>query len=129
MLVVSSYQKNYIPLLTKDGGVLKCPICNITGKLKITFYQMQTETSGGITNTKQVTASVFCSSCLHDVPNVRWSDELNNFFKIEKKQIKVNASFKTKRGLRIALRILVGFAIVIVAVAVFAVVIKFLKQH
>ena len=126
---MQSVQKNYIPLLTKNADNLLCPLCNIPGKLEITFYQLQAEADGNITNTKQITASAFCSSCRQDIPNVRWTHELHNFYKTEKKQIKVKFSFKTTRRLRIVLRVLLGFVLFIVGLSLFSLIIRFIKQH
>lgn len=83
MLIASSYQKNYIPLYTKDVGPVQCPLCNTPGKLEITFYQLQVETSGGTNDIKQISTSVFCNSCQHDIPNVRWTNELHHFYETE----------------------------------------------
>jgi hypothetical protein len=103
-----SIQKNYIPIKTAEQIPLECPLCRHVGKISMQFYQLQAETSGGINNTKQVSATCICDNCKTDIPNVKWTKDFHNFYKEQKKSLKISTSFKMKKGGKIALWILVG---------------------
>lgn len=93
MIVITRINKNHLFLKTIPVANAGCPLCNARGKMEMTFYQLQLE-AGWVRDTKKITASVCCKNCGRDVPVVRWDKELDTFFKAEKKQIKVNTSFK-----------------------------------
>ncbi|MGY0037767.1 hypothetical protein [Pedobacter sp. NJ-S-72] len=85
--------KNHLYLKTLHVPVLDCPLCLTANKMEMSFYQLQIETDN-IHNTKKITASVSCSHCEQDVPLIRWNNELEDFHKTEKRDIKVITSFK-----------------------------------
>jgi hypothetical protein len=108
-----SIQKNYLPIKLVEQIPLQCPLCNFKKKINMQFYQLQAETNGGISNTKQISATCFCTHCNTDIPNLKWTKDFHNFYKEKKKSIKVKMSFKMKRGFKIAIGILVGmFALI-----------------
>ena len=85
--------KNHLYLKTLHVPVLDCPLCLTANQVEMSFYQLQIETDN-IHNTKKITASVNCSHCEQEVPIIRWTKELDDFYKIQKKEIKVITSFK-----------------------------------
>jgi hypothetical protein len=85
--------QNHLYLKTLPVPASSCPLCQTTGRLEMSFYQVQIE-SDNIHNTKKITASVKCNHCEQDVPSIRWNNGLDAFYKTEKKQIKVTTSFK-----------------------------------
>ena len=120
-----SVTKNYIPVKTVDTSATVCPVCNIKSPISMTFYQVQAETSGGIQNTKIITATCYCNACKDDIPNLKWTKELHDFFKTEKKKIVVKRSFKLKRGGKIALWALAAIPILLILLALFALIMKY----
>ncbi|MGO4293307.1 hypothetical protein [Chitinophaga sp. RAB17] len=92
MIVVTRINKNHLFLKTIPVPDAPCPLCKDRGKMKMTFYQLQLE-AGWVRNTKKITAAVSCENCHRDVPVVRWDNELDAFYKAEKKQIQVKTSF------------------------------------
>ncbi|SHF33433.1 hypothetical protein [Pedobacter caeni] len=85
--------RNHLYLKTLPVSSILCPLCGASGKMEMAFYQVQIETDN-IHNTRKITASVSCSNCNKDIPNIRWNNGLDEFYRTEKKQIKVITSFK-----------------------------------
>jgi hypothetical protein len=85
--------KNHLYLKTMHVPAIDCPLCHAGNGMEMSFYQLQIETDN-IHNTKKVTASVNCSRCGQEVPAIRWNKELDDFYKTEKKHLKVTTSFK-----------------------------------
>lgn len=97
MIVVNRINKNHLFLQTVQAPDLVCPLCANKGRMEMSFYQLQLE-ADWVRNTRQITASAYCHQCSQDVPNIRWDNALDSFYKTEKAKIKLTTSFKFKIG-------------------------------
>jgi hypothetical protein len=98
MIILTSVQKNYLPLEEHQVKNEHCPLCKTIGGLHMQFYQLQLQ-ADWVINSRQITATCFCATCKQDVPNIRWSKEMQAFYQLTKRNIKVKTSYKIgKKG-------------------------------
>lgn len=93
---------------------LECPFCRHKGEISMFFYQVQAETSAGITTTKQISGACLCNHCKQEIPNVRWDKEYYHFFTTEKKKLRLKSSFQLKKTGKRVIWFFAGFCLLII---------------
>lgn len=88
--------KNTFNLLRSESiPMAACPKCEVKNTLEMTFYQLHSDSGLIYRVTKKISASVYCTSCNSNIPNVKWTPELENHFDTRKHSIKIEKPTKT----------------------------------
>ena len=67
----------------------KCPNCGNRDSLELEFFQARTQSGFLETTTKGVTGILYCTHTKTEIPPVIWTDEIENYFNVEKKKLKL----------------------------------------
>ena len=67
----------------------KCPNCGNQDSLELEFFQVRTQSGFLETTTKGVTGILYCTHTKTEIPPVIWTDEIENYFNVEKKKLKL----------------------------------------
>ena len=67
----------------------KCPNCGNRDSLELEFFQVCTQSGFLETTTKGVTGILYCTHTKTEIPPVIWTDEIENYFNVEKKKLKL----------------------------------------
>ncbi|SMC56705.1 hypothetical protein [Cellulophaga tyrosinoxydans] len=67
----------------------KCPNCGNRDSLELEFFQVRTQSGFLETTTKGVTGILYCTHTKTEIPPVIWTDEIENYFNVEKKKLKL----------------------------------------
>ncbi len=68
----------------------KCPNCGNRDSLELEFFQARTQSGFLETTTKGVTGILYCTHTKTEIPPVIWTDEIENYFIVEKKKLTLN---------------------------------------
>ncbi|SDF54119.1 hypothetical protein [Cellulophaga baltica] len=100
-MIIINVKTIFEPLHKTIVKDIKCPNCQAKDHVEIVVYQKHTDTGWIYKVTKILTGTAYCLNCNTDIPNVKWTPEIESAFEklktespVQKSYIKLSFLFK-----------------------------------
>ncbi len=115
-MIIIQVKETFEPIYKAAPKNIRCPNCDVKDNVEITVYQKHIDTGLIYKVTKKLSGTAYCSSCYTDLPNVKWTTEIENAFEHLKTEAPIE---KPYAKWSLAFKLLLGFlAIAFIAISI-----------